>query len=164
MTEKKEVLEMNRPIQMIMKPGNHFTFSDYMFKLIGDYLCVVSYRYFLSFFLNNIMIFLYFGLFKASKNQAGSCERYFTDELLWVIDGTYRNLFVDWQLKTVDWDIRGMTSYCKSIDTPVLTENPWSVPGNTYNDTYNTYMKNLKKRNICVNNEDDSSIWFNKFI
>jgi len=42
MTEKKEVLEMNRPIQGVMKHGNHHVFSDYIFKLIGDYLCVVG--------------------------------------------------------------------------------------------------------------------------
>ena len=42
MTNRKEVLAMNRPIQGVMKHGNHHTFSDNMFKLIGDYLCLVS--------------------------------------------------------------------------------------------------------------------------
>ena len=42
MTDREEVLKMNRPIQGVMKHGNHHTFSDYIFKLSGDYLCVVS--------------------------------------------------------------------------------------------------------------------------
>ena len=42
MSEHEDVLAMNRPIQGIMKHGNHHTFSDYIFKLTGDYLCVVS--------------------------------------------------------------------------------------------------------------------------
>lgn len=42
MTDREEVLKMNKPIQGVMKHGNHHIFSDYIFKLSGDYLCVVS--------------------------------------------------------------------------------------------------------------------------
>lgn len=42
MTDHKEVLEMNKPIQGVMKHAFHQTFSDYIFKLTGDYLCFVS--------------------------------------------------------------------------------------------------------------------------
>ena len=43
MTNRDEVLKMNRPIENLMKHYHHFDFPDYVFKLIGDYYCLVSY-------------------------------------------------------------------------------------------------------------------------
>ena len=42
MTNRKEVLSMNRPIEYLMKHYHHFHFPDFAFKLIGDYYCLVS--------------------------------------------------------------------------------------------------------------------------
>lgn len=41
MTYKSDELRLNTPMQGIMKHINHLVFSDNIFKLIGDYLCVV---------------------------------------------------------------------------------------------------------------------------
>jgi len=49
MTEREEVLKMNRPILGVMKHTNHQKFSDYVFKYVGDFLCVV--RFILFFYL-----------------------------------------------------------------------------------------------------------------
>ena len=42
MTDREEVLKMNRPIESLMKHYYHFEFPDYAFKLIGDYYGLVT--------------------------------------------------------------------------------------------------------------------------
>ena len=42
MTNRTEVLKMNRPIESLMKHYHHFDFPDYAFKIIGDYYCLVN--------------------------------------------------------------------------------------------------------------------------
>jgi len=69
-----------------------------------------------------------------------------------VADGTYRNLFVDWQFKTADW-----TTRFSGIDIPDFSENPWSLPNFSHNDLYAEYQKSLKARNFFVDNNDNSS-------
>jgi hypothetical protein len=51
MTERREVLMLNKPTQGVMKHGSpgqhyHYIYSDYPFKLQGDYLCVVSHFFY----------------------------------------------------------------------------------------------------------------------
>ena len=70
----------------------------------------------------------------------GSCKRFFNDKLR---EGTYKNLFVEWQFKTADWDKRGMVGA-----TPEFIEIPWSLPNFTHNDVRNAYKRQLKQRNV----------------
>jgi hypothetical protein len=110
MSDKEEVLKMNRPIQGLMKHGNHLVYSDYLFKLAGDYLCV------------------------ASENEAGSCKRFFatTPDLS---EGTLANLFVDFQFRTADWERRLMPA-----EKPEFGEMPWSLSEFNYKDVYELHI------------------------
>ena len=69
MSNKKETLNMNRPIVSLMKQGGHFGYSADLFKLIYDYVCT------------------------ASEMKAGDCKRYASNE---IVEGAKKNLFVDW--------------------------------------------------------------------
>jgi hypothetical protein len=82
--------------------------------------------------------------FKASLKKAGTCERFFSNA---VADGTYRNLFVDWQFRTADWQNR-----FKGIEKPDFSENPWSVANYSHDDLYADYQKSLKARHFHADN------------
>jgi len=59
MSDRPEVLEMNRPIQGVMKHGSHHSFSDFIFKLSADYMCLVSFAFLniVSFLRSKIKLF-----------------------------------------------------------------------------------------------------------
>lgn len=119
MSERDEVLQFNRPIIGLMKHGNHLSYSDYLFKYAGDYLCL------------------------ASQNAAGSCKKFFSSD---TAHGTLKNLFVDWQFKTADWERRGMQP-----GKPPFQEEPWAKPGLNYTQVYQKHLEDVKKRNLLGN-------------
>jgi hypothetical protein len=91
---------------------------------------------------------------KASKKEAGSCKNYFYDKLY---EETYKNLFVDLQYKTDNWDKRGMADRQQAD----FNEIPWSVPIWSYDDTYKRYQEQLKNRKMIVNNPNANFKWYN---
>ena len=65
-------------------------------------------------------------------------------------EGTYKNLFVDWQFKTAEWDKR-----FPGIDKPSqFMEEPWSLPNYDHNKLYADYQRSLKSRAFYVNDDD----------
>ena len=77
---------------------------------------------------------------KASQNEAGSCERFFTNELY---NSTFKNLFIEWQFKSIDWEQRGMP-----IKDYYFEYNSQRKPDFGSYDIYNVYSEQLIQRDI----------------
>ena len=115
MSEKQEVLDANKPIVGLMKHGNHQVYSSKIFNVIYDYVCL------------------------GSKMKAGDCRQYGRDD---IVDGTIKNLFVDWTFETAYWKERGL----EPVHGPIR-EVPWSTDEVVYLDAYNMHQTKLKNRN-----------------